>query len=418
MSLLLYGLSHHTANVELRELLSFSKNDLDSLLMKLVKKDITHSGFIISTCNRVEIYTLGNDAKEMLHQMDVFLNQWQGDHYHKVKPYFYIKEDEEAIRHLLRVACSLDSMVLGEPQILGQVKEAYFSAKKAQIIDPYFERLLQKTFFVAKKIRHHTGIGTSAVSISWAAISLSKRIFGQLNDLKVLIIGAGEMSELFAKHAKEQKVSKLYFANRSIEHAMELAQTIGGVAMGLDEVNEHLVDADLVVVSTGAPNYLISKEQIDKMNRQNRPMFLIDLSVPRNVDPRINDLENMYVYNIDDLHAITQENKTQREQEALKADAIIDQEASKIVRQLNMMQYSPLIQSVKNKWDEIKVTEMERLLKKHPHLSHEVVLTIDRSFDSLIDKMVQDPISYMKDDELGEYSKKDELLKRIFKIGE
>jgi glutamyl-tRNA reductase len=285
LDVVVVGLNHQTASLELREKVDFSKHAAEKYLPKLAETGSVKAGVVLSTCNRVEIYASGSAAEEVLKDITTFIGQFhQLDDLHFTKA-LYSKLNRDAVRHLFRVASSLDSMVLGEPQILGQVKEAFYTASNQSLVNPFLDRLFRKAFSVSKRVRTETRIAKAAVSISYASIELAKRIFGQLSDASVMIVGAGEMAELSARHFKEAGVNEMFFANRSYDHAFDLAKEHGGIPIRLEEFPKYLQRVSIVLVSTGAPDYLLRCEHVEAAmaERKQAPMFVIDISVPRNV---------------------------------------------------------------------------------------------------------------------------------------
>lgn len=392
--LTLIGLNHVSAPVEVREKLDFSKDDAKDALKKLYAPIEHLGGFIISTCNRVEVYAhLDSSETTSLKQ---FLCEKSGLDWNALEPYVYLKQDQEVVRHLYRVACSLDSMVIGEPQILGQVKDAYLNAFKAGTLDALLNKLLEKTFSTAKRIRFETKISEQAVSISFAAIQLSKRVFSTLRDKTVMILGAGEMAELCARHLQGEQPKTLYFANRSLDHALELARQYNGVGVDLEKGLKDLMSVDLLIVSTGATVPLVKKNQMIQVmkERGQTPMFIVDISVPRNVEPNVNDLDDVYVYNIDDLKNTVDENLETRKKEAQKAQHLIDEEVAQFSHHLKGLQVSEVLQKIQSKTESLKQAELERLKKKisDPHMLE----SVDRSMEALMQKLLHDPIAYLK----------------------
>lgn len=323
MSLLALGLNHRTAPVDVRERVAFAPTGLDVALRDLLDHGGAYEAAILSTCNRTELYCGLKDADEQR------IIRWLGD-YHmlrtaELRPYLYQHLEQGAVRHILRVAAGLDSLVLGEPQILGQVKAAYQAANSAGTLGSLLERLFQHTFAVAKQVRTDTRIGASPVSVAFAAVGLAKQIFADLPKRTALLIGAGDTTELVARHLHENGLGRLIVANRTLERAHTLATVFAGYAIALDEIPLHLGEVDLIVAATASPSVLLPAEPVrESLKRRRRPMLLIDLAVPRDIDPAVADLDDVYLYTVDDLKEIIQDNLRSRQAAAEQAEEIID----------------------------------------------------------------------------------------------
>src|SRR5512136_2432738 len=298
MNIVVVGLSHKTASVEIREKVAFAPNRMEKPLNELAGLPDINEGVIVSTCNRVEIYAATHDIAGGMARLKRFLADYHNVSLEMLEPHLYSYHGEEAIRHVFRVASSLDSMVVGEPQILGQIKTAYGYAAEFNSSGIILNRFLHKAFSVAKRIRTETGIASSAVSVSYAAVELARKIFGDLKDKTVMLIGAGEMCELAARHLLNGGVKGIMVTNRTFERAVKLADEFGGTAVRFDELLGHLKRADIILSSTGAPHFILRRQDVDEVIRirKNRPMFFIDMAVPRDIDPDINDIDNVYVY--------------------------------------------------------------------------------------------------------------------------
>ena len=324
MSLIALGINHRTAPVELREQVAITGERISDALRELTALPSVNEAAILSTCNRTELY-----CGLQTTNLDEVTN-WLAA-YHKlepelIRPYLYSFPDDNAVRHLLRVAGGLDSMIIGEPQILGQMKDAYQAATDAGTLDSALGRLFQHTFSVAKQIRTDTAIGESPVSVAFAAVSLAKQIFGEFSDQTALLIGAGETIELTARHLRDQQLGRLVIANRTPENAHRLAARFDGYGIGLDEIPAHLAEADIVISATGSPTTLIDRAMVEKAlkSRKHRPVFMVDIAVPRDIDADVAELEDIYLYTVDDLQDVIQENLKSRQQAALQAEEIID----------------------------------------------------------------------------------------------
>jgi glutamyl-tRNA reductase len=325
--IVLLGINHKTAPVEIRECIAFSQDESTLALQTLHRKASIDEIILFSTCNRVEVLLVTKDKSHAISETKQFIAEFNKIPIKQFEKTLYIHVNDEAVRHIFRVASSLDSMVVGEPQILGQVKEAYRTATIHKTSGVILNRLLHRTFFVAKRIRSETGIGDRAVSISYAAVELGKKIFGILEDKKVLLIGAGEMAELAVEHLIRNKVGDILVANRTFENGVELAKQFSGKAVRFEEIGDCLSFADIIISSTGATDFIITREDVKKVirRRRNRPIFFIDIAVPRDIDPEINWLTNSYVYDIDDLKGVIDENIEDRQREARKGERIVDE---------------------------------------------------------------------------------------------
>lgn len=341
MQIIVVGASHKTMPIELREKLALNKASLNkaslpktklvSTLMQLDEE--IKEWVILSTCNRIEIYAVTPNVKEGKAKLIDFLHQYYPLEKAEFEGYLYVHQNEEAVRHLFNVAASLDSMVVGEPQILGQVKDAYEKAFKANETGTYLNHLFQKAILVGKKVRNQTEIGRGAVSVSFAAVKLAKKIFGKLEDKKILIIGAGKMSEETAKYLKSNTILAV---NRTYEKAVEIAAKFSGVAIKFDELFRILPEIDIVISSTSAPHLIIKKDDIKNLMplRHYKPMFFIDIAVPRDIDPDIGKIDGIYLYNIDDLQAVVQSNIKERQKEIVKCQTIIEKETKEFCQWL------------------------------------------------------------------------------------
>ncbi|MDP3013201.1 MAG: glutamyl-tRNA reductase, partial [Candidatus Subteraquimicrobiales bacterium] len=349
MLLLLVGLSHKTAPVEIREKIAFSENKLVGALNSLLKYDTISEAVIISTCNRSEIYVATNDIDKGKKNVIDFLSSYHGLKPKEITDFLYFKIALDVVYHLFRVASSLDSMVVGEAQILGQVKEAYTRAFEAGATNVILNRLFRHAFSVGKRVRTETEIGESAVSISYAAVELAKKVFENLEGKTIMIIGAGKMSELTAKHLLASGVTSVIVSNRTYDKATELAKQFNGRAVRFDEYINYMVEADIVISSTGAPHYVIKKEDVVKVMqlRKHKPIFFIDIAVPRDVEPEVNNVYNAYLYDIDDLESVVEVNILERKREAEKSETIVNAEVEDFFAWLNVLEVAPTIAALK-----------------------------------------------------------------------
>ena len=420
--ILVIGLNHKTAPVEIREKLAFKNSSLHPL--EKLKKEVSSfkEGLFLSTCNRVEFYfILKRDQKnKFLMDFFSFIENESSFKWKDLEPHFYFLENEKAIKHLFEVACGLDSLVIGEPQILGQVKSAYKEALNYRTSGIVLNRLLHKCFSVAKKVRTETGIGGGAVSISYAAYRLAKKILGSLKDKVVLLVGAGEMAELACMHFVSEGVKKVLIANRTFSKAVELAEKFRGEAYSLDELLNALIKADIVISSTGAPNCIITKNMITSVlkPRKYKPLFVIDIAVPRDVDPEVNNLENVYLYDIDDLKSVVEKNLKEREKEATRAKTIIEAEVLKFQKWLKELEFYPTLRALNEKAEKLRQKELAKTFKKLKNLSEEEKEAIEILTRSLIQKLLYYPINFIKKSyhEEGKYAIS--LIRQIFELDE
>ncbi|WP_380180737.1 glutamyl-tRNA reductase [Kalamiella sp. sgz302252] len=364
MTLLALGINHKTAPVALRERVTFSPDTLDQALDSLLAQPLVQGGVVLSTCNRTELY-LSVEQQENLQEQ---LVKWLCD-YHQlsaddVRKSLYWHQDNEAVSHLMRVASGLDSLVLGEPQILGQVKKAYADSHRGHTTSSELERMFQKSFSVAKRVRTETDIGASAVSVAFAACTLARQIFESLSTVNVLLVGAGETIELAARHLREHKVQKLIIANRTRERAQKLADEVGAEVIGLAEIDSRLAEADIIISSTASPLPIIGKGMVERAlkQRRNQPMLLVDIAVPRDVEPEVGKLPNAYLYSVDDLQAIIESNMAQRKAAAVQAETIVVQESGEFMSWLRAQSASETIREYRSQADQVRAELEERAL--------------------------------------------------------
>lgn len=410
------GVNHHTAPVAVREKLAFS-GDCGKPLAALKELPGCDECCFLSTCNRVEVLLVADPKAETIRAAREFLFAGSGLSEREIEQYTYLHTGAAAVNHVFRVAASLDSMVVGEPQILGQLKDAYRLAVEHQAAGPVLHRLLSKAFSVAKRIRTETSIGSSAVSISYAAVQLARKIFGDLAGRRVLLAGAGEMAELAAEHLLAQGIGKVVVANRTLERAMNLARRFKGEAVGLDELVPQLAGVDILISSTGAPGLILRKEEVRPIMRQRRhePLFLIDIAVPRDLDPGLNDLDNVYLYDIDDLKQVVEVNKAQRQQEADKAERIVAEETIKFGHWLANMDLGPTIAALRRKAEEIRRAETAKTLAGLPELGPEGQKALELMGNAMLNKLLHHPMLFLKEEAAPEEKRRNLLLvRRIF----
>ncbi len=361
MSLFLVGLNHKTAPIELREQVVIADGQIDSALCALQNDYGFEEVMILSTCNRVEV--IAGESKEGNSEELIkrFLHRRNSLEPNILDEYLYTYRGEQLIRHVFRVASSLDSMIQGEPQILGQVKRAYLSSQRVGAAGEQLSLLMPRAFFVAKRIRTETRIASSAVSISSAAVELARQIFGELADKSILLLGAGKMGELVVKNLLASGVSSISITNRTWERSEELVGRLGGRGVPFDEMEKHLAEADIVVVSTGSPTHLLDRPIMERVIRRRRyaPLFVIDISVPRNVAPEVNEIETVFLFDIDDLETVTASNMEEREREAEQAEAIVEQEVESFLAHYSARNLGPFIRSFREKIEQICLDELE-----------------------------------------------------------
>jgi glutamyl-tRNA reductase len=397
-NLILIGLNHKTAPVHIRECLTFSEPETRKALTELRTQPEIEETVLFSTCNRVEILLATKQPRQAIDAAKRFLAQFKQVALGDFETNLYLHSGNEAVRHVFRVAASLDSMVVGEPQILGQMKQAYRTATEEKASGVILNRLLHRTFFIAKRIRTETGIGDSAVSISYAAIELGRKIFGTLEGKQVLLIGAGEMAELAVEHLIRQRSGTVFVANRTFERGVTLAKTYKGTAIRFEEIPDHLNQVDIIISSTGATGYVLEKHQIKGVmrGRRNRPIFFIDIAVPRDIDPEINTLNNTYVYDIDDLQGVIDDNIEERRREAVKAERIIDEAVIQFRHWFENLHVVPTIKALRQKVRSIAVMEINKTMQQLSHLSQDDQKAVERLVNAAINKILHHPTHYLK----------------------
>ena len=400
--IILIGASHKTAPVELREKLAFSQEQIETALEFIKQDSGIREGLVFSTCNRLEfLYIPENGDLENKDRVDAvmqFISKLKQLPVAEFKSSLYIHTDDAAVRHLFCVAASLDSMVVGEPQILGQVKKAYKSAARAGVTGVLINRLMHKSFSVAKRVRKHTGIGDNAVSISYAAIELAHKIFADLATKSVMLIGAGEMAELAVEHLMTHQVKNIVVVNRTFKNALELARKFNGQAVQYEERESALADVDIIISSTGATDYVLTRDQVKGImkKRKNNTLFFIDIAVPRDIDPRINKISNAYVYDIDDLRNIVESNMTRREQETVRAQRFVEEALLAFRRWLDELAVVPTIKAINRKMTDIVNLECEKTLAGLPHLSKDDAESIRRMTKAIASRAIHDPILFLR----------------------
>ncbi len=395
MNIVLLGLNHKTAPIELRERLAIGPNQLEDATRSLMKVPGVLEGMILSTCNRVELLTsLEADAPDLLH----FLGTYFQIDPALLAPHMYEYRQEHAVRHLFRVASSLDSMVIGEPQILGQVKSSYLTARAAGSIRGHLDKVLQRAFVVAKRVRSDTQIGSSSVSIASVAVELARKIFGSLENKTVLLVGAGKMSEQAARHLVDQGAGSVLVANRTHERAEQMAQRFHGRAIPFDDLYGRADQADIVITSTGSAKPIFRREQAQHFlqQRRGRPMFFIDIAVPRDVDPEVNKLDGIFLYDIDDLQSVAGSHLKERGKEAELAEAMILEEVTRYQRRLHALNVGPEIMHLQQSAEGIRRAELRRAASRLQTLSPEQLAAVETLTRGLVNKFLHQPVQAIK----------------------
>ena len=415
MQLALVGLSHKTAPVEVRERLAFSNDALRSALTSLVDRQAVNEAMILSTCNRVEVVAESPDDR-LIRDFICEFHQIPQD---SLSNHFYSYRNVDAIRHVFRVTAILDSMVIGEPQILGQVKEAYRMAMDAGTVGMHLTALMNRAFAVAKKVRSETGISQSAVSVSYAAVELARKIFGDLSGKTVMIIGASKMGELAAKHLKRAGASSVLVTNRTFERAVELAKVFEGAAVPFEHFIDHMAGADIVITSTGAPHFIIGKNLAEQVihRRKNKPIFFIDIAVPRDIDPAVNGIDNAFLYDIDDLQQVIDANLKERLKEAMRAEEIVDNEVEAFCLKMQTRDVVPTIVQLQESLEKVRRDEIERNRRHLKDLSPDQQAAVDQITKSIVNKILHPPIEQLKqmahDPQGADLA---ELIRKIFNV--
>jgi glutamyl-tRNA reductase len=420
LDIVLLGINHKTASVEVRECIAFAEDETKSALHSLLGKSFIKEALLFSTCNRVEILLVTDNKTRAVEETKAFIAEFNKIPLEQFEDALYLHEGDDAVRHVFRVASSLDSMVVGEPQILGQVKEAYRTATDEKASGVILNRLLHRTFFVAKRIRTETGIGDRAVSISYAAVELARKIFGELADKTVMLIGAGEMAELAVEHLIRYNANKVWVANRTFETGVELAKQFNGQAIRFEEILESLKTVDIIISSTGSPDYVIQSDQVKGLlrKRRNRPLFFIDIAVPRDIDPELNRLNNTYVYDIDDLKGVIDENVEDRQKEAIKGERIVDEAVIRFREWYESLDVVPTIVALRNKMESIAAAELKKTLQSSM-ISEQDAAALQKMAGSLINKILHDPTRFLKRNGMHEdKSFYIDTVRKLFKLDE
>jgi len=418
MSFHLIGVNHNTAPVEVRERLALPESRLPEVCKSLCQQEGIEEGMILSTCNRVELLVRRRDGVDNLRRFVCEYFHLDPAEYER---YFYDYREEEAVRHVFRVTSSLDSMVIGEPQILGQVKEAYAVARAVGAINSQLDSLLTRAFAVAKRVRTETAVGSSAVSVASVAVELAKKIFGSLNGKHVYLVGAGKMSELAARHLIAHGAASIFVANRTYDRAVQLAKKFHGQAIMFEQLYDTCDKADIVITSTGAPHAIFRREhgELFLSRRRNRPMFFIDIAVPRDVDPGLNKLDGIFVYDIDDLQQAVTSHVADRRKEAERAEAIVALEVQRFQARLQTLDVVPTIVSLQDHLETIRQAEIDRVRGRLGSLSPDQELAVDALTRGIINKIMHTPISTLKTAAReSEATTVIDLVRRLFNLQE
>jgi glutamyl-tRNA reductase len=419
MQLLLIGVSHRTAPIELRERMDFSARGVDRALAALAATGATNEAAIVSTCNRVELYVGCSETEPARTAIAQFLSEFHGIPADQLRPHLYVKTGQDAARHLFRVAAGLDSLVMGEPQVLGQVKDAFTLASQMGCTGPLLNKLFHSAFSAGKRVRAETALSEGAVSVSYAAVALARKIFGNLTGRTVVVLGAGEMGKLTALHMRSQGIHRLILMSRTSAHATTLAQTIGGTAMPWEALSGALIEADILITATGSSVPIISRSMVEQTMkaRRQRPLFIIDIAVPRDVDAGAGDLEQVFLYNIDDLQGVVQENISKRSTEASDAETIVIQEVNKFLGWLNARGAVPTVIALRQRFESIRQSELRRLEPKLASMPPEARARVDEITRLIVEKLLINPTEQLKAisdaDTIAAYS---DALHRLFSL--
>ncbi len=413
------GLSHRTAPVEVREKMALPAPSIPAALTELNLQSGVKESLILSTCNRVELALALDDSASLNDALSHFLEKQSSLKLATVDQYLYKLEGRDAVRHLFRVASSLDSMVVGEPQILGQLKDAYSLAKEMGTVSSHLDQLITRAFHVAKRVRSETEIGESAVSVSYAAVELAREIFGNLAGSKVMLIGAGKMSELAARHLRNQGAKQIYVTNRTYDRAVDLARLFEGWIVDFATFRQTLPSVDIIITSTGAREPILTKEDMKLVMkaRRNKPVFIVDIAVPRNVEPSVNEIDNVFLYDIDDLQKVVDRNLRGRAEAAEHAARIIEEEVQWLESRMREREVSPAIVSLQGKLEEVRAAELERYRTKLGPLSTTQEEALEAMTRGIINKIAHGAISELRrQGAQGDPTISIEMIRRIFRL--
>ncbi len=398
MHLVLIGVSHRTAPVDVRERLDFSSRDVGAAVDALAARSSAAESVVLSTCNRSEIYVASPAPVRVRGEILEFLTDYHGLPLETFAPHLFSLTDQQAARHLFRVAAGLESLVVGEPQILGQVKEAFQAAAQRRCAGPILRKLFDASFAVGKRVRSETALGEGAVSISFAAVALARKIFGRLTGRRVLVVGAGEISTLTAQHLRAQGVGEMTITSRTVVHAEALAAAVGGRAIAWDELSGALAHADIVLTATGSQRPIITRAQVEAATGRRRrdPLFIIDVAVPRDVEASVGEIEQVFLYNVDDLQSVVQENLSRRGAEIERAERIVDEELARFEAWQRSRGAIPTVVALRERFDAIRRTELQRLDGKLAGLPPDARAVVDQVTRLIVEKLLLEPTEQLK----------------------
>jgi glutamyl-tRNA reductase len=416
MHILVVGLNHRTAPVHIREKMAFAEAELGQAHETLRQQKSIFENVIVSTCNRTEIYVVTDQVHTGRYYTKQFLLDWFGIAGSEIEPYLFVKQESDAILHLFRLTCGLESLVIGETQILGQVRQAFLLAQDHKTTGTFFNELFKQALTVAKRAHSETTINENAVSVSYAAVELANKIFGRLDDKHILVMGAGKMGELTAKHLKSHGVPKISVINRTFEKAEELARQFSGHALPWTAQSQVLEQADIVISSTGAKNVVLDHETVQQVmkERKGRPLFIVDIAVPRDIDPLVNEIEGVFLYDIDDLEGIVEANILERKEEAEKIETLIATQLLAFDQWVRTLGVVPAIQAIREKALSIQAETMESLDRKLAHLSDRDKKLIGKHMKSVINQLLREPIQRAK--EFADEPKGQEKLETLIQL--
>ncbi len=416
MHIVVVGLNYKTAPVEIRERLTFDSSKIGEAMSQLQKKKSILENIIISTCNRTEIYAVVDQVHTGRYYIKEFLSEWFEIEQSEFSPYIFVYEQDGAMNHLFQVACGLNSMVVGETQILGQVRASFLEAQSIQSSGTVFNQLFKQAITLAKKAHTETDIGANAVSVSYAAVELAKKIFGTLENKNVLILGAGKMGELAIQNLYSNGAKNVTVINRTFEKAQSLAERFEGQAKSLNELQCALIDADILISSTGASSFVITKSMMNTVEkiRKGKPLFMVDIAVPRDLDPALAELDSVFLYDIDDLEGIVEANLQERQKEAAKIMLMIEAEIVEFNEWLHLLGIVPVISSLREKALAIQGETMKSIERKLPHLSERDKKVLNKHTKSIINQMLKDPILHAK--ELASSDDREKAMELFVKI--
>ena len=417
MPLILVGVNHRTAPLDVRERLSVADSDLGPMLQSLCERPGIDGASLVSTCNRVEAI-VSSPSEDVIEPIVEWMAERAAAARAEIEKHLYVLRHGDVVKHLFRVAAGLDSMIVGEPQIHGQVRKAFTTAQEVGTLDALLQQLFDQTMRVARRVRTDTGIGEHAVSVPYAAVELARKIFGELRGLQVLLLGAGDMGELTAEHLSGQEVRQIFVANRSYERATELARRFRGEAVSFSSAESYLAASDIVIASTAAPHYVITADLVRRAfaQRKRRNLFLIDLSVPRNIDPEVARIEGAYLYNVDDLQNVVDANREVRQKKADEAEDIVLREVELFRKRLVAQDAVPTIVELQQRLEAIRSAELEACLRRLGPITAEQRAAIEMLSSRMINKILHYPILQLKEaaDEPQERESLRRTIRKIF----